>query len=126
MNILVIEDHGTQRRLADEVLSAAGHRVIVADSAGPALEAIRSEPIDIVLLDLQLPGVDGLALVRQLKTDPVTRAIPVVAMTAYPEEYSRTAALSAGCDAFLAKPISTRTLPDVLTSMVQQRKEPAP
>ena len=64
---------------------------------------------DLILLDLRLPGMDGLALVRQLKSDPETRGIPIVAMTAFPERFGKTEMLAAGCAAFLAKPLNTRT-----------------
>ena len=124
MNILVVEDNGIQRRLAGEVLSAAGHRVTSASAVPPALAAIKSGRPDIVLLDLRLPGVDGLELVRQLKADPATRDIPIVAVTSYQEEYTRTAVLAAGCDAFLLKPLSTRTLPDVMRLIARPEPDP--
>ncbi len=73
----------------------------------------------LILLDLDLPGMDGLALVRQLKADPDTRDIRVVAVTFYPEQYPKAAALAAGCDAYLPKPINTRELSDQLAAVAE-------
>jgi CheY-like chemotaxis protein len=126
MNILVVEDHGPQRRLADEVLTTAGHHVQGAACADAALDAIRSHLPDVVLLDLKLPGLDGLALARRLKADPATRAVPIVAFTALPEEFPRAAALAAGCDAYLVKPVSTRTLPEMVVRIAQTLGESRP
>jgi CheY-like chemotaxis protein len=110
MKILVIEDHAVELKLADLVLSTAGHDVRVVEAAEQAFAAIKEDRPQIILLDLDLPGMDGLALVRQLKADPDTRDIHVVAVTCYPEQYPKAAALTAGCDAYLLKPINTREL----------------
>ena len=87
MNILVIEDEPTSRKLATLVLSSSGHKVVDAQSAEAAIEAVcRSQP-EMILLDLALPGMDGLALARQLKGESKTRHIPIVAVTSYPERF---------------------------------------
>jgi CheY-like chemotaxis protein len=78
---------------------------------------MRKNRPDVVLVDLLLPGTDGLALVRQMKKDPRMRAIPVVAVTAHPERWSKRDALAAGCDVYLVKPIDTRTLPEQLAAV---------
>lgn len=119
MNVLVIEDHPGQLKLANHVLTAAGHEVTGVVAAEEAFLAIKESRPEIILLDLILPGMDGLALAGRLKADPETADIPIVAVTAFPEEYSRETALNAGCDAYLIKPISTRTLPDDLTTIVR-------
>jgi len=110
IKILVIEDHAADLKLADLVLSTAGHDVRVVEAAEQAFAAIQEDRPRLILLDLDLPGMDGLALVRQLKADPDTRDIHVVAVTFYPEQYPKAAALAAGCDAYLLKPINTREL----------------
>jgi CheY-like chemotaxis protein len=117
MKILVIEDHPAQLKLAHHVLCADGHDVSDAEAAEQALAAIRANRPQLILLDLVLPGMDGLALVRKLKADPDTRDIHVVAVTSYPEQYPKAAALAAGCDAYLPKPINTRQLSDQLTAV---------
>lgn len=117
MKILVIEDQPTQLKLVHHVLSADGHDVTDANAAEQAFKAIKRDRPELILLDLVLPDIDGLTLVRRLKADPETRNIHVVAVTSYPEEYPKAAALAAGCDAYLVKPINTRELSGQLTAV---------
>ena len=115
MKILVVEDNPTHMKLASLVLSAAGHKVSESEAAEQAFSAIKREKPDVILLDLALPGMDGLTLVRRLKADPETRTISVVAVTAYVDQFGKREALDAGCDAFLVKPIDTRILPRIIS-----------
>jgi CheY-like chemotaxis protein len=119
MNILVIEDNPAQLKLAHHVLSAAGHHVNGIDAAERAFHAIMQDKPQIILLDLELPGMDGLTLVRKLKADANTKDIHIVAVTSFPEKWSRAAALEAGCDAYLVKPISTRMLPQQMADVLK-------
>jgi two-component system cell cycle response regulator len=119
LKILVIEDHAEDLKLADLVLSTDGHYVSVVEAAEQAFAAIQEDRPQLILLDLDLPGMDGLALVRQLKADPDTRDIHVVAVTCYLEQYPKAAALAAGCDAYLLKPINTRELSGQLTAVAK-------
>jgi CheY-like chemotaxis protein len=119
IKILVVEDHPTELKLAVHVLSAAGHEVAPALAADHALAAIAANRPTIILLDLSLPGMDGLTLARKLKSDPSTSGILIVAVTSYPEKFTRAEALEAGCDAYLHKPVSTRTLPETLRAVVE-------
>jgi len=114
MKILVVEDHVTQLKLANHVLSASGHSVNNAANAEQAFVSIKADRPAVILLDLTLPGMDGLTLVRKLKADAETREIHIVAVTSYPEKYSKGDALAAGCDAYLVKPVDTRKLSDQL------------
>ena len=114
MKILVVEDHVTQLKLANHVLSASGHNVNSAANAEQAFVSIKADRPTVILLDLTLPGMDGLTLVRKLKADAETREIHIVAVTSYPEKYSKGDALAAGCDAYLVKPVDTRKLSDQL------------
>jgi CheY-like chemotaxis protein len=118
LKIFVVEDQPIERKLAVTVLHAAGHHVERAAAAEQALIAIKETLPDVILLDLSLPDMDGLSLARVLKADPMTRPIPIVAVTSYPESFSHAEALAAGCDAFLPKPLSTRTLPAMLAEVV--------
>ena len=118
MNILVIEDNPSHFKLIRVVLSESGNRVAHAETAEQTFAAVRADPPQVILLDLALPGMDGLALVRRLKADPLTRAIPVVAVTAYSDIWSREDALAAGCDAYLSKPLDTRSLSRDLAAAV--------
>jgi CheY-like chemotaxis protein len=119
MKILVVEDQPGELKLAIHVLSAAGHEVAPAMAAEEALAAIAADRPTIILLDLSLPGMDGLTFARKLKADPSTNEILIVAVTSYPEKFSRAEALDAGCDAYLHKPVSTRTLPETLRAVVE-------
>jgi len=121
LNVLVIEDHATDRKLLSVVLKMEGHVVHERTSAEGAVEAILEVRPDVVLIDLRLPGVDGLTLIRQLKANEETRQVPIVVVTAYPEAYPREELLAAGCDAYIVKPIDTRELPRQLAELVEAK-----
>lgn len=123
MKIFVVEDQPIEHKLVVTVLHAAGHEVERAHTAEEALAAISESRPDVILLDLALPGIDGLALARLLRSDPVTRAIPIVAVTSYSDDFSRAEAMSAGCNAYIQKPLSTRTLPADLAELVARAKD---
>jgi CheY-like chemotaxis protein len=107
--ILVVEDNEANQMLTRAVLELEGHEVCVAASAEEALAQIRGRVPQLVLMDVQLPGRDGLSLTRALKADPLTSSIPVVALTAHAMNGDREQALHAGCAGYIAKPIDTRT-----------------
>lgn len=119
MHILVIEDEPTHLKLAHVVLEAAGFEVTKVTSGEEALEVIEQNPPEVILLDMRLPGMDGLELAQRLKQDPKTRNIPIVAVTAYAERYRRMDVLAAGCDAYLQKPLDTHSLPERLRMTAQ-------
>jgi two-component system, cell cycle response regulator DivK len=107
--ILVVEDNEANQLLVQAVLELEGYQVEVAGSAPEALDQLQASAPDLILMDVQLPGEDGLTLTRQLKADPATREIPVVALTAHAMAGDRELALNAGCVGYIAKPIDTRT-----------------
>ncbi len=111
MKILVVEDEPTSLKLLHLVLASEGYEVTKAEAVGKAVEKILESEPEAILLDLELPGTGGLTLARWLKGDAKTRHITVIALTAYPERFTREVALEAGCDAYIVKPISTRKLP---------------
>lgn len=119
MNILLIEDDPTDMKLFSVVLRDSGHSVRERTSAEQAIREIKARRPEVILADLRLPGMDGLSLVRQLKLDRETQAIPIVAVTAAPEQFSREAALAAGCDAYIVKPVDTRALTEQVEAVVQ-------
>ena len=123
MKVLVIEDDPTDRKLVVAVLQMNGHIVRESMSAEAALDAIAVEKPDVILLDLRLPGMDGLTLIRQLKAKAGTSQIPVVAVTAYPERYRREELLAAGCEACIVKPIDTRELGRQLEDAVEEKSQ---
>jgi CheY-like chemotaxis protein len=109
--ILVVDDNPTNLRLASDVLEFAGHQVLSAADAEAALGVIRQTPPDLILMDIALPGMDGLTLTRQLKADPTTRHIGIVALTAFAMKGDDQKARESGCDGYITKPIDTRKLP---------------
>ena len=108
-NILLVDDHALNAELASFVLQRAGCRVRLAPDANEALEALAAEVPDLVLMDIQLPGMDGLELTRRIKADPVTRRLTVVALTAYAMKGDGERFKAAGCDGYLSKPIDVAT-----------------
>jgi CheY-like chemotaxis protein len=118
MKILIVEDQAMERKLARHVLIASGHTVSGTDAAESVFASIKEDRPEVILLDMSLPGMDGLALVRKLKADPATRDIHVVAITSFPEQYSKAEVLEAGCEAYLRKPFSTRKLPQQLSDVL--------
>jgi len=123
MKVLVIEDDPTYLKLMGAVLKIGGHSVDGRTAAEGAMEAIAADRPDVILLDLRLPGIDGLGLVRLLKANAGTRQIPIVAMTAYPDRYRRDELLTAGCDAFIVKPVDTRELPKQLEKIAGKKPQ---
>ena len=110
--ILLVEDNETNQMLAMTVLQRDGYRVDVAGSSEEATLRLAAARPDLILMDLQLPGQDGLSLTRALKEDPATTSIPIVAMTAHAMLGDADEALAAGCAGYIAKPIDTRVLGD--------------
>ena len=110
MEILLVEDNPTDSKLFCAVLSASANSVTACGSAEKVFEAIKIQLPEVILLDLKLPGMDGLELARRLKKDKTTKHIPIVAITAAQELFSREAALEAGCDSYIVKPVNVRGL----------------
>ena len=107
--ILLIEDNEANTMLASALLQRDGFGVEVASSAAEAKERLRATTPELILMDLQLPGEDGLTLTRKLKADPATAGIPIVALTAHAMAGDRERVLAAGCAGYVSKPIDTRT-----------------
>ena len=122
--ILIVEDNALNLELATEVLGAHGFIVLQARTAEEGLRLARSDRPDLILLDVRLPGMDGLRAVRSLKQDVRTSAIPTVAMTAQAMTGDEAEARLAGFDAYVTKPIDTRTLPRLVTRLLGTRQRP--
>ncbi len=123
--ILVVEDNETNQMLAQTVLQRDGYRVQVAGSSEEARQLLGSERPDLILMDLQLPGQDGLSLTRSLKADPSTTGIPIVAMTAHAMLGDAEQALHAGCAGYIPKPIDTRMLADQVRKFLALSNSPS-
>lgn len=111
-NLLIIEDNAANMRLAVSILTNAGHVVRQPRDAVTGLALVKAEPPDLILMDVQMPGMDGLTATRFLKSDPATQAIPVIALTALVMPGDTDKILAAGCDGYVSKPIRYRELLD--------------
>jgi len=109
--LLIVDDNAANLKLLRLLLSAEGYEVRAALDAREALLCLQEYHPQLILMDLQMPGVDGFALTRQLKADPATRDVLVVAVTAYAMKGDEERAREAGCDDYVTKPIDTRELP---------------
>jgi CheY-like chemotaxis protein len=112
--VLIVDDNPTNLKLVAYLVKANGYEVDTAGDADAALASIAAHRPRVILMDLQLPGVDGLELTRKLKNDPATRDIAIIAVTAYAMKGDQEKAFAAGCDDYVTKPIDTRALPQLI------------
>jgi len=125
MKILIIEDNPKNMKLAVDILTKTGHTVLQAVEASHGLELADQELPDLVLMDIQLPGMDGLAATRKLKKGEKTGPIPVIALTAYAMKGDQQKIMAAGCDDYIAKPIRLQPFLDKIEEW-QRKIEPRP
>ncbi|HEY4642816.1 MAG TPA: response regulator [Thermoanaerobaculia bacterium] len=119
--ILVVDDNPTNLKLVSDVLHFEGYQILNASDAESAQEIVRSTPPDLILMDIALPGMDGLTLTRLLKRSDTTRHIVIVALTAFAMKGDDARARDAGCDGYITKPIDTRTLPGAVAGYLRGR-----
>ena len=118
--ILVVDDNAVNRRLLQVLLRFRGYEVCEAASAPEAFATLREKPPHLILMDLRLPGMDGLTVTRRLKADPATREIPVVAVTSYAMKGDEETARAAGCCAYVTKPIDKTLFLETVASVLQK------
>jgi two-component system, cell cycle response regulator DivK len=116
--VLVVEDNAANMRLAVFLLENAGYSVLTDTNAEAGLATARASRPDLILMDIQLPGMDGLEATRQLKRDDATRAIPVIALTALAMKGDEERIRAAGCDGYIAKPLAYRDLFAILSAQL--------
>jgi two-component system cell cycle response regulator DivK len=121
--ILVVEDNPLNLKLVRVVLQPAGYDVIEAQSGEEALHVAQEDPPDLVLMDLQLPGIDGTETLHRLRRGPLRRDVPVVAVTAFAMAEDRERASLAGFDGYVEKPISVRDLPGQIEAFLDGRAD---
>ena len=114
MKVLVIEDNPSNMVVARTILEHNGHLVLSSSDAEHGLKLAHSDHPDLILMDIQLPNMNGFDATRLLKSDPETKAIPVVALTAYAMSKDERSAFEAGCDGYLTKPYKIEGLLEVL------------
>mgnify|MGYP001579900243 CR=1 FL=1 len=110
-NVMVVEDNEKNRKLMRVILKAKGFNVIEATTGEEALSILKSQKPDIILMDIQLPGVDGLTLTKQIKADITSSAIPIIAVTAHAMKGDEQKILEAGCNGISANPLIPRNCP---------------
>ena len=108
--ILVVEDQEDNRRILRDLFANAGYELIEAESGEDALTAVETQRPDLILMDIQLPVMDGYEATRRIRSNPDMKAVPVIAMTAYALAGDEAKALAAGCTAYVTKPYSPRAL----------------
>ena len=118
LTILIVEDNVQNRLLMVDILRIHGFDIIEAKDGQEGLQLAREQQPDLILLDMQMPVMDGLEAARRLKADPGTRAIKILAITSFAMKGDRERILAAGCDEYMAKPIDTRQLPVVVRHLL--------
>lgn len=118
--ILLIEDNAMNIKLVSEILEVAGYASVVASDAAKGLELAREQKPDLILMDVQLPGMDGLTATAELKRDERTRHIPVIAMTGFAMTGDEERVRQAGCDAYIAKPFRYHEFLGALNTLLAQ------
>jgi CheY-like chemotaxis protein len=128
--ILVVDDNPTNLKLACYVLTCEGHAVLQAGNAAEALAVMQQSPPELILMDIQMPGMDGLSLTRMIKANPAYCGICIVALTSFAMKGDEEKARAAGCDGYITKPIDTVSLPvqiaGYLRAAAPREKDPAP
>ena len=118
--ILVVEDNDKNRKLVRDVLTAKGYRLVEAETGEDGLRLAQEHRPALVLMDIQLPGIDGIETLRRLRADAATAAIPVIAVTASAMTQDRQKILAAGFDAYQSKPISIRPFVDLVRAVLDR------
>ena len=119
--ILLIEDNAVNRRLAQFLLKSQGYEVWEVTSAPEAFASLKEKRPDLILMDIQLPGMDGLTATKQLKADPTTRDIPVLAVTSYAMKGDEAKAFEAGCSGYVTKPIDKTLFLQTVAKVLMDR-----
>jgi len=124
--ILIVEDNPRNMRLITMTLRAKGYTLLEATDGEEALDmAVRERP-DLIIMDIELPKINGLAVTRKLRKTPEFSHVPIIAVTAWAMKGDRERVIEAGCDAYLPKPINTRELPEVIAAMLLQQRAKIP
>jgi CheY-like chemotaxis protein len=120
-SVLIVDDNPINMKLVRVLLTGEGYDVRTAGDAMEALAVLKQWHPRLILMDIQLPGIDGLELTRQLKTDSTTEHIIIIGLTAYAMKGDEERILAAGCDGYIAKPIDTRTLPHLIATLIERK-----
>ena len=116
--ILVVEDNPMNMELVSDILEAHGYQVLQAINGNDAIAMVQEHTLDLILMDIQLPGLDGLTVTGIIKDNPDTSGIPIIALTAHAMRGDEEKARMAGCDGYISKPIDTRALPETIRNLL--------
>jgi two-component system, cell cycle response regulator DivK len=119
--ILIVEDNEKNRKLARDVLAFNGYRLLEAETGEAGVRLAREHRPELVLMDIQLPGIDGIAALRQLREDPATQRIPVIAVTASAMTHDRQKIMAAGFDGYQSKPLNVKEFVAAVRRMLDAR-----
>jgi two-component system cell cycle response regulator DivK len=119
--VLIVEDNDKNMKLARDVLQAKGYQTLEAVSGEDGVKLARDKKPDLVLMDIQLPGINGIEAFRQIRGNAATKSIPVVALTASVTPTDRSAINAAGFDAFLSKPINLKEFLDTVKRLIETK-----
>ena len=120
--ILVAEDNSMNAELLRAILEAKGYRVLCVTKGDEAVKVALKKKPDLILMDIQLPGIDGYEATKRIKSNKETKNIPVIAITAYALKGDREKAIDAGCDDYIKKPIDTREVPIIVARYIGENK----
>ena len=118
--VLVVDDNAVNLKLVADLLEFEGYEVLKAIDAESALMVLSARKPHLILMDIGLPGMDGLALTKYLKSVPITQSIPIVALTAFAMKGDEEKAIKAGCDGYITKPINTRSLCKEIAQIIEK------
>ncbi|HHT9107029.1 MAG TPA: response regulator [Candidatus Wunengus sp. YC63] len=118
--VLIIDDNPMNLELVSDLLELHGFLVIKAEDSKTGMELAQTEKPDLILMDIQLPGIDGIDATRTLKEDTITADIPIVALTAHAMKGDEEKILKAGCTGYISKPINTREFPKIVKSYLKK------
>jgi CheY-like chemotaxis protein len=121
--ILVVEDNLMNMELAVDLLTLQGYKVLEAHTGQEALEISNSQSLDLILMDVQLPGMDGLTVTRKIRENPRTKDIPIIALTAHAMKGDEERILQNGCTGYISKPIDTREFPKAVAKYIKKPKK---
>jgi CheY-like chemotaxis protein len=124
--ILIVEDQPLNRKLVRDVLQSKGYRTLESETAEEGLQLAREHLPALVLMDIQLPGMNGIEALKQLRAEPATRAIPVIAVTASAMQQNRQEILSAGFDGYQPKPINIKVFLQAVREALDRRPDAPP
>ncbi len=119
--IMIVDDYPVMQRILSYQLNRTGHQIVTANNGREAIDSLDAVGVDLMIVDLAMPEMDGISMMRHLRADHRYDGVPVIMLTASGKEHDRVLAISAGVDAFLTKPTSTWELTGIVNSLLAER-----